>query len=67
LITLEQTSPFYERLGFGAAHDPPSALRLEMAAGGLVAKLATGQGLVCMQADEGAVAGGNAGVQVRSG
>eukprot|EP00962_Isochrysis_galbana_P040197 scaffold14533_cov118-Isochrysis_galbana.AAC.1 len=27
-----------------------------MAAGAIVAKLATGQGLVCMQADEGAVA-----------
>jgi hypothetical protein len=42
LITLEQTWPFYQRLGFGKAHDPPSALKLEMAAGGLVAKLATG-------------------------
>lgn len=48
LITLDTTVKFYDRLGFEVESDAPPPMRLEMAAGAIVARLATGRELVCM-------------------
>ncbi|EOD08451.1 hypothetical protein EMIHUDRAFT_249102 [Emiliania huxleyi CCMP1516] len=48
LVTLQRTQPFYERLGFAPVSSPPTEMRLEVAAGSVVARLAAGQNLVCM-------------------
>mmetsp|Transcript_13597 Transcript_13597/g.41369 ORF Transcript_13597/g.41369 Transcript_13597/m.41369 type:complete len:182 (+) Transcript_13597:78-623(+) len=52
LLTLASTVPFYERLGFSLVADPPTPMKFEMAAGSVVAKLATGKQIVCMGASK---------------
>mmetsp|Transcript_42478 Transcript_42478/g.85902 ORF Transcript_42478/g.85902 Transcript_42478/m.85902 type:complete len:217 (-) Transcript_42478:124-774(-) len=69
LLTLKRTVPFYEKLGFvecrrqqreegdqvsAEAIPPPNSMRLEMAAGSVVASVFAGDSLVCMCRDTGA-------------
>mmetsp|Transcript_45441 Transcript_45441/g.106079 ORF Transcript_45441/g.106079 Transcript_45441/m.106079 type:complete len:126 (-) Transcript_45441:276-653(-) len=48
LLTLQDKSSFYRRHGFAVA-PPPGPLQFEAALGKVIAKLATGQELICMR------------------
>jgi len=49
MLTLASTREWYESLGFRVTEQPPDAMRFEIAAGTILANIATGDKLICMQ------------------